>query len=593
MTEAREHIQFGPYVVVRVSGAGGMGRIELALRADAKDPDVCVIKRLHGAVNDEEREARFRREAQIAARLEHENIARTLRTEKIDGELCIAQEFVEGVNLAKVMRQLGARPVPIVVAVHVVREVARGLAFAHGFGKLGIVHRDVTPENVMLSFAGDVKLIDFGIARSAVDGTLTNAGVVVGRRSYVPPEAWDGQKVDARADVFALGVVLWELLTGRRAEETHEAPLPDPAMVNDDVQPLLSQIVARAMAQTPGDRYHSADEFSAALAAFVPPGSDPRQELADLLGLCFNVALQKKLLAEEIAEVKQFVRDQHIVPASASLTELITPPPAAPTVIMAAQTISKRRGAHGPWMAAGVAAIVATSGIGLLRTHGRTTRARASAASLVVEPLPVASAPAALLPAAPASASASAVGPPTAPLLAPPAPTPAAEATSIAAVAAPTPAPEATSIAAVAPPAQAPDGPVGAGARVEPATKPSAGIAGRVSPAENDAPRVAGGAPESTDRTPHNSRADQLLLQANDLWERGNTSGAYALARQALAAGAGAPAHILLGTLLINMRNYAAAEPELATAVRLDPRNAEARRMLALLQKTTAEQQSR
>jgi serine/threonine protein kinase len=575
MTETREHIQFGPYVVVRVSGAGGMGRIELALRADAKDPDVCVIKRLHGAVNDEEQEARFRREAQIAARLEHENIARTLRTEKIDGELCIAQEFVEGVNLGKVMRQLGARPVPIAVAVHVVRQVARGLGYAHGFGKLGIVHRDVTPENVMLSFAGDVKLIDFGIARSAVDGTLTNTGVVVGRRSYVPPEAWEGEKVDARADVFALGVVLWELLTGRRAEETHEPTLPDPATLNAEVQPLLGQVVARAMAHAPQDRHQSADELSAALATFVPPGSDPRQELTELLGLCFNVALQQKLLADEIAEAKQFVRARRVAPASASLTEMITPPPAAPTVIMAAQTTSKRRSGNGPWIAAGVAAIVATSGIGLLRTHGRTARARASAASLVAEPLP---APVAPSPAAPASAATGVV--PAAPLLGPPA--------SVA-----------SAVATVAPTGQTPDWPVGPlahGAPVThgaPATEPPVEIAARVPPTANEARRVAGRAPDSIGRNPHNTRADQLLRQANDLWERGNSPGAYALARQALAAGAGAPAHVLLGTLLINMRNYAAAEPELATAVRLDPRNAEARRMLALLHSTADEQQSK
>ena len=87
----------------------------------------------------------------------------------------------------------GARPLPIVVAVHVVSAIARALAHAHGFGRLGIVHRDVTPENVMLSFSGEVKLIDFGTARSAVDGRVTETGVVVGRRSYVPPEAWEGE----------------------------------------------------------------------------------------------------------------------------------------------------------------------------------------------------------------------------------------------------------------------------------------------------------------------------------------------------------------------------------------------------------------
>jgi Flp pilus assembly protein TadD len=95
------------------------------------------------------------------------------------------------------------------------------------------------------------------------------------------------------------------------------------------------------------------------------------------------------------------------------------------------------------------------------------------------------------------------------------------------------------------------------------------------------------------DRTPRDTAADRLLREANDLWERGNTAGAYTLAREALAAGAGAQAHVLLGALLINMKNFTAAEPELATAVRLDPRNAEARRMLALLHKISAERQAR
>jgi eukaryotic-like serine/threonine-protein kinase len=586
VTDTHEHIQFGPYLIVRLSGAGGMGRLELALRADEKDPEVCVIKRLHGALHDEEQEARFRREAQIAARLEHENIARTLRTEKIDGELCIVQEFIEGVNLGKVMRQLGARPLPIVVAVHLVSAVARALAHAHGFGRLGIVHRDVTPENIMLSFAGDVKLIDFGAARSAVDGRLTDTGVVVGRRSYVPPEAWEGEKVDQRADVFGLGVVLWEVLTGRRAEEAPDPSLPDPSALNPEVTLLLGQVVARAMAPAPEDRYQSADEVSAALAAFVPPGADPRRDLADLLALCFNVTLQKQLLADDIAQAKQFLRERSPAPMSATVTDPAFPPPVpeavfvepatpveevAPTVLPAmpvaatmpvvrvASTVGatvpniqrvtpagatvpnirvapdKRRSSPGPWLAAAVAAIVATSGIGLLRTHGRTTRSRASAASSVV------------------ASPSSALGAPGARAL-----------------------PELSA----APPAA----PVALAEGVPPANEPR-----RVAGPGSDAPRSS----HPIDRTPHPPPADKLLRQANNLWERGNTPGAYALARQAVAAGAGAPAHVLLGALLINMKNYAAAEPELATAARLDPHNTEARRMLALLDRTAAEHQAK
>ncbi|HEX3903142.1 MAG TPA: serine/threonine-protein kinase [Polyangia bacterium] len=550
MTETREHTQFGPYLIVRVSGAGGMGRVELALRAGSIDPDVCVLKRLHGALHDEEVEARFRRGAQIAAHLEHENIARTLRIEKIDGELCVAQELVEGVNLGKVMRQLGARPLPLGVAVHVVREVARALGYAHGFGRLGIVHRDVTPENVMLSFAGEVKLIDFGIARSAVDEAVTNMGVVVGRRSYVPPEAWEGTKVDCRADVFALGVVLWEVLTGRRAEETPEPVLPEPRELNPDVPPLLSQIVERAMAAAPEDRFQSADELGAALGSFVPAGADPRQELADLLGLCFNVELQRKLVADDVTEAKQFLRHRNTLPATSSLPDLAALSPAPPTVAMIAPAPTSRRGSSsGPWVAATIAAIVATSGIGLLRTHGRTARSRASAEPLGA-PLPT---PALPSPALPLPAAQPPVAPPV----------------------------SASSTADLPAPEEAPTPPA--------VPAPIVARAPRI-----ESPRrVVGRVPDAIARSPHNAQADDLLRRANDLWERGETTSAYALARQALAAGAGAPAHVLLGTLLIGMRNYGAAEPELEAATRLDPRNAEARRLLALLHKTAAERSSR
>ncbi|HEY6477662.1 MAG TPA: serine/threonine-protein kinase [Polyangia bacterium] len=521
MTETREHTQFGPYLVVRVSGAGDMGRVELALRMDTKDPEICVIKRLHGALHDEDQEARFRREGQIAARLEHENIARTLRIEKIDGQLCIAQEFIEGVNLGRVMRQLGARPLPITVAVHLVGQIARALGHAHGFGRLGIVHRDVTPENVMISFAGDVKLIDFGIARSAVDEAVTNLGVVVGRRSYVPPEAWNGAELDGRGDVYALGVVLWEVLTGRRAEETAEPTLGDPRELNPEVPSLLGQIVERAMAPAREQRYQTADELAAALAGFVPEGGDPRLELANLLALCFNVPLHRRLVAEDVAEAKRFLRTRTVAASTAG-----TPAPAArTTVALIAPSAARRTGGAGPWIAATVAAVVATSGIGLLRTHGRTARSRASAEPLV-------------------------------------------------AAAAPDPAPLPTQ------------------ALVPKVATPTPAVSARLAPSASPR-RVEGRVPESVDRAPHDAAADRLLRESNDLWERGNTSSAYALAREALAAGAGAPAHALMGALLINMQNYAAAEPELATAVRLDPRNAEARRMLALLHRINAERQAR
>jgi serine/threonine-protein kinase len=555
--------ELGPYLLVRTSRVTAMRSVELAVRATAaKDPEVCVLKRFPAAQPEEEREAGLRR-AQIAARLEHENIVRTLRVETIEGELCVAQELVEGVALAKVMRQLGARPLPVTTAVHVARAVARGLGHAHGFGKTGIVHGDVTPEKILLSFAGDVKLGDFGIARSAADASVAEAGVVVGHHSYVPPEAWDGGEVDARADVFALGVVLWEMLTGRRAEESPEPSLVDAMTLNPDIPLLLNQIVMRAVGPTPQDRYRSADELAAALAAFVPPGTDPRQELVDLLALCFDVPRQKGLFADEIAAAKQVAADRRAgsMPALSSLPPTAPPRPAQATAPMVrpevqriqrpqrTEPIPRRRATRGLWIAAGIGAIVATSGIGLLRTRGASTRPRASAAALAVTAPP------------------SAVPAPAARVVEAPAPTVAPPVVEAPAAAVPTPAERELPSPTAPPRALAPH-----------------------SPAETPA-QTAGRTPEPIEHSPHNAEADRLLRQANDVWERGNTPAAYTLARQALAAGAGTPAHVLLGTLLINMRSYAAAETELATAVRLDPRNAEARRMLALLHKTASERQ--
>jgi eukaryotic-like serine/threonine-protein kinase len=311
VSEGREYTRFGPYVIVRTSGAGGMGRVQLALRADSTMADVCVIKRMISAGDVPDQASRFRREAQIAARLSHPNIARTVRVEEIDGELCIAQEYIQGMDLGRLMRQLLSRPIPVPLAAFVAQEVAAGLAYAHAFAGDEIVHRDVSPENVMISFDGDVKLIDFGIARSAVDGTLTNVGAVIGRREYIAPECWDGAKADRRVDVYALGVVLWEALTGRRVEEMRELgplkALANPRDVNASIPEALAQVVTRALAAAPAERYQSGDELAVALAPFAATGPAAKKELAELLAFNFNVAMYREVIADDIAGARRLV----------------------------------------------------------------------------------------------------------------------------------------------------------------------------------------------------------------------------------------------------------------------------------------------
>jgi serine/threonine protein kinase len=508
--------RFGPYLIVRVLGTGGMGRIELALRADAPESEVCVLKRLLSYGRNDEQEARFRREAMIALRLSQENIAKTLRVEQIDDELCLAQEFVEGVNLSKVLRQRGRRPMPVAVAVHIVSEVAKGLAYAHEFQGHGIVHRDVTPENIMISFAGDVKIVDFGIARSDVDGTLTSLDTVVGRKSYIPPEAWSGKKVDRRADIYGLGVVLWELLAAQRAEETlepsPEVSLPDLRRVDTAIPDELALIVKRALAPAE-ERFQSADEFRSALKPLGLMGSGQRDRVAAVLRDSFDVDGIKTIWSDDVADARRFLSPQK------------------------ESTRGRSPGrSRALWIAAATAVIVVVAGFAwLLSRRGAALQSDAlqngpgTVAVAPVEEPRIAAAPV-----------------PKAPLITDdhansglPQPPPAAVAGRTPAVAAP-----------------------------RHALRPTA-----VSP----------------DAEPRKTGAKDLLAQANELWIKGNVQGAMTRAHEAEAAGAGAPAHILLGMVLMNRQDFEAAEPELREALRLDPQNADAERLLALLRKSVAE----
>src|SRR5947209_347249 len=141
MLDEREFARFGPYLIVRTSGAGGMGRIQLALRAADGGAEVCVLKRMHVTEELPEQRARFEREARIAARLSHPNIGRKVWVETVGGELCLAEEFIRRPNLARVKAEAGGRGLAAASVAYVVREVARALAYAHELGGLEIVHR--------------------------------------------------------------------------------------------------------------------------------------------------------------------------------------------------------------------------------------------------------------------------------------------------------------------------------------------------------------------------------------------------------------------------------------------------------------------
>ena len=262
----------GRYAVHEALGSGGMATVYRATD-DVLGRDVAVKVLRPGAADDEALVARFRREARAAAGLGHPGIVAIFDTGS-DGDLhYIVMELVPGRTLGEVLRAEG--PLEPERAAEIGGAVAGALAFAHG---KGIVHRDVKPANVMLTPHDDVKVMDFGIARAmAMGDTLTRASNVLGTAAYLSPEQAEGERVDARTDVYSLGAVLYEMLAGRppftgdspivvATKHVRETPV-QPGEVNPGVPPKLQAVTMRALEKRPEDRFQTAAEMGAALSA--------------------------------------------------------------------------------------------------------------------------------------------------------------------------------------------------------------------------------------------------------------------------------------------------------------------------------------
>ncbi|HUM13517.1 MAG TPA: protein kinase [Myxococcaceae bacterium] len=279
----------GKYVVRRKLAEGGMAEIYLAaaLGPEGFEKDV-VIKRVRpGLAGDPDFVRMFIAEARVASRLNHANLVHIFDFDKHEDTYYLAMEYVRGHSLWELRRRCQERGVaipPILVA-QIGMEVARGLAYAHRLTEngqsLGLVHRDVTPHNVLLSFDGAVKLTDFGIAKAG--GRATTSGMLKGKFAYMSPEQARGDAVDARTDVFALGVTLWELLTGARLFEgegdvavlraVQERLIVPPARLNPAVAAPLDAAVMRALERDRGRRWPTAHELERALAEVLLAGA--------------------------------------------------------------------------------------------------------------------------------------------------------------------------------------------------------------------------------------------------------------------------------------------------------------------------------
>lgn len=275
----------GRYVIKSKLAEGGMAEIFLASAVGpegfSKDVVIKVVKSFLAA--DSQFVQMFIGEARVSSKLNHANVVQIFDFGKHGDTYYLAMEYVRGASLwdlRKRCREHGT-PFPPTLAAEIIAQTARGMQYAHSLTengqRIGVVHRDVTPHNVLLSFDGAVKLTDFGIAK-ATSGH-TSPGMLKGKFAYMSPEQSRGEPVDARTDIFALGIVAWELLTGGRLFDgdsdlavlraVQESLIPPPSRMNPEVPQELSDIVMKALARPVQERFQSAFEFDKALATWV------------------------------------------------------------------------------------------------------------------------------------------------------------------------------------------------------------------------------------------------------------------------------------------------------------------------------------
>lgn len=373
----------GKYEVLARLDSGGMAEIFLArARALAGFEKLVVLKRIlpHLAA-EEEFVSLFLDEAKTTVALSHGNVVQVFDMGKdADGDYFIAMEYVAGKNLRRFMKRVAERngkPLDPPVAALIASEILKGLDYAHrrtdGTGRpLGIVHRDVSPHNILISYEGEVKLTDFGIAKAAGKVSRTEAGFIRGKANYMSPEQADAQPLDGRSDLYSVGVLLWELLTG---ETLHSGDSPDqvirdlrsgmppalPSQRRPDLPAALDRIVSKALARDPGDRHATADVFLRELGQYLA-------DAGAVLGPRDLAAIVTGLFAEEIeSERKQIAALPRaaIAPVPAS-TE---PGSDSPTVPRPIRTLAFENSGE-----------IAVTGIPELRDSPRRPRARLGAA---------------------------------------------------------------------------------------------------------------------------------------------------------------------------------------------------------------------
>lgn len=411
----------GRYLIHDELASGGMATVHLASLniAEPGFSRIVAAKILHAQYGrSDEFRTMFLDEARLVSQIRHANVASTLDILDVDGEIVLIMDYVDGPALSALLRAVVERQeqVPIPIAVGILVDVLEGMHAAHeAVGPdgtpLGVVHRDISPQNVLVGFDGVSRVVDFGVAKSLGKLQVTAPGDVKGKASYMAPEQVLGRTLDRRVDIYAAAVVLWEMLTATRlfTAETSAATMfkqlnvvpPPPSATRPEVSPVLDAVVARGLSKSPEDRFPTARDMAEALAEVAPPASQAEiarwvsETCGDLL------AARRDLVRRALEEARTFLATGSVAGSgersNAPAIETVTtatasiPQPSATLVLPRARESSGRESAVAPSSGKGgaiwVGAIVATLGVvgalafvlPRLRTPAKTTETTAVA----------------------------------------------------------------------------------------------------------------------------------------------------------------------------------------------------------------------
>ncbi|CAM4305922.1 protein kinase [Corallococcus sp. ZKHCc1 1396] len=402
-------VAFGKYELLKKIASGGMGQVFLAQEHGTGFERLVVLKLiLPHLAEDEEFLDMFLEEARLVARLSHPNLITILDLTEIEGRHCLAMEYVQGEDVRRLDRfsRKQDKPLPVGLVVRIIADAAAGLSYAHGARDgqgqpLQLVHRDVSPQNVLVGFDGGVKVIDFGVAKAATSGQQTATGVLKGKYPYMSPEQANGQPVNGRSDQFALGVVMWELLTGKRLFKgdtdlmtlrlVRDCQIPPPSQLNPKLPPGLDEVLLKALAPTPEGRYPDCAAFRLALEDYALNLRLPSSS-AHLAAYLRDLYAERIAAESDPSKLDQLAEDADLdsqsnssrngMPtsgarglASSRASKLVGPPSRPPTRVgpeatrgtaALAPVVQKRR-AWLPYVAGGVALVLSGAAVVWLR----------------------------------------------------------------------------------------------------------------------------------------------------------------------------------------------------------------------------------